>query len=52
VKVLMDKYLEPGDYSAVWNSIDDDGNAVAGGVYLYRVTMGDKTSTRKMILMK
>ena len=52
VKVLLDEYLEPGSHSAVWNGTDDDGNAVAGGVYLYRVTAGDQTSTRKMILMK
>ena len=52
VKVLMDEYLEPGSHSVVWNGTDDDGNAVAGGVYLYRVTAGDQTSTRKMILMK
>jgi hypothetical protein len=52
VAVLLDDYREAGSYAIDWKSQDDAGRSVASGVYLYRLTAGEYTSTRKMMLMK
>ncbi|MCB2231706.1 T9SS type A sorting domain-containing protein [bacterium] len=52
VKRLFDGYMPAGDYSVTWNGRDQDGDPVATGVYLYRLTAGDHSQTRKMILLK
>jgi len=36
----------------VWDGRDSQGNPVSSGVYFYRLTVGDKTLTKKMILVK
>jgi len=36
----------------VWNGKDDNGKSVSSGIYLYRLSSGDESCTRKMILMK
>ncbi|MBD3404103.1 T9SS type A sorting domain-containing protein, partial [candidate division GN15 bacterium] len=41
-----------GRYAIEWDGTADDGSAVATGVYLYKITAGDFTSTRKMLLVK
>jgi flagellar hook assembly protein FlgD len=35
-----------------WDGRDDSGNTVASGTYLYRMTAGGETRTRKMTLLK
>jgi len=45
--VLIDGVLEPGYHS---KQLDTKG--YASGVYFYRLSAGDKTFTRKMIVMK
>ena len=47
IETLVNKITAPGYYSATWN-----GNKVSSGLYLYRLTSGGKTFTRKMLLMK
>ena len=41
-----------GENSVTWNGNDDNGNAVASGIYYYRLNGGTQTVTKKMILMK
>ena len=41
-----------GYYSTVWNGRDDANRQVASGLYLYKITAGSQTLTRKMVLMK
>jgi hypothetical protein len=43
---------EAGINVIVWNGTDEDGQTVASGLYLYRITTGDFVKTRKMVLMK
>jgi hypothetical protein len=38
--------------SIIWDGKDDNGNNVSSGIYLYKITSGNFTSTKKMILMK
>ena len=52
VKTLVDGYQVAGRYEVGWNSTDDNDQAVASGVYLYRISAGEFSETRKMVLMK
>ena len=52
VKVLVDKYQTAGDYSIEWNGTDRNGRAVSSGVYFYKLSTGNYTETKKMMLMK
>jgi hypothetical protein len=47
VKILADGYLEAGEYSYEW-----DASNVPSGIYLYRLTADEFTSSKKMVLMK
>jgi len=52
VQVLVDQDKPVGNYEACWNGTDDRGRPVASGVYIYRVRVNDRVSSRKMILSK
>ncbi len=52
VRTLVDRRLGAGVHSTEWDGRDKGGNAVAGGVYFYRLTAGNRTLTRKAVLFK
>jgi flagellar hook assembly protein FlgD len=52
VMTLLDKFLPAGSYSVEWDGTDDSGNDCASGVYLYKLTSGDQTRSRKMVLVR
>ncbi|MFC1476861.1 T9SS type A sorting domain-containing protein [candidate division KSB1 bacterium] len=52
VRTLVNEYRSSGIHTAVWNSTDDAGRRVSGGVFLYRLTVNDVQFTRKMVLIK
>jgi hypothetical protein len=52
VREIVDGYVEPGSYSAVWDGRDNLGNDVAGGVYYYRLERGEAFHAGKMILLR
>ena len=47
VETAVNKDMEPGKYSFEWNA-----NGYASGIYFYRISAGQYTDTRKMILVK
>jgi hypothetical protein len=47
IAVLVNQQLTPGTYE-----VDFDGSKYSSGVYFYRLTAGDYTETRKMVLLK
>lgn len=47
VSVLVNKKLAAGVYEAMWNA-----TGMASGIYYYRLTAGDFTSVKKMILLR
>jgi hypothetical protein len=52
VRTLVDEVVTVGEHSAEWDSKDNSGRRVASGVYVYRMTAGDVTTSRKMTLLK
>jgi len=49
---LVNQNLQVGEHKIAWEGNDDNGNPVATGVYFYRITSGDYSQTKKMILLK
>ena len=47
VTTLVDAYLEAGQHSVLWDAWSN-----ASGVYFYRLTAGEFTETKKMMLLK
>jgi N-acetylneuraminic acid mutarotase len=41
-----------GPHSVVWNGRDDNGAAVASGVYIYRLEYGGRAQSRKLVVLK
>ncbi|MBN1894556.1 T9SS type A sorting domain-containing protein, partial [bacterium] len=52
VAVILEKRLEPGQYSATWNGTNRTGQTVGSGVYLIRMKTASVTLTRRMVLMR
>ena len=52
VKVIENAYLEAGSHTYKWDGRDQLGQSVSTGVYLYTLTDGQQSMTKKMALMK
>ena len=52
VRTLVNRTMEAGVRSVVWDGRDDHGRMVSSGVYFYRLTAGGRIQTRKMLLIK
>jgi hypothetical protein len=52
VTTLWNRLAEGGVHEAEWDGTDASGTPVASGVYSYRLRAGNKTLTRKMVLLK
>lgn len=52
VKTLVSRTKKAGSYRTVWDGTNAAGQAVASGVYMYRVTSGKNKAARKMILLR
>jgi hypothetical protein len=52
VRTLVNSTMDAGDHEVVWNGKDTDGHKVASGIYFYKMTAGDFTSTDKMTMLK
>ena len=49
---LVDQTHAPGRYNVTWNGRNTVGLGVASGVYVYRMTAGDYTESKRMTLVK
>jgi flagellar hook assembly protein FlgD len=49
---LVTGELQAGYHQAVWDGLDNDGNSVSGGIYLYQIKAGNFTETKKMVFLK
>jgi hypothetical protein len=52
VRELLKSFKAAGTHSCTWNGKDESGKTVSNGIYLYRISTGQFSQTRKMILAK
>ncbi len=52
VKTLVDQELGAGKHIVTWDATDDRSEQVATGVYFYRLDVGDRSESKKMMLLK
>ena len=52
IRTLIAEEESAGTHQVTWNGLDDEGNRVASGVYLYRMTAEGYTETRKLLLIR
>lgn len=52
VKTLVKGAVDAGSHTIVWTGTNNRDQAVASGVYYYKLKTEDRTITKKMILMK
>ncbi len=52
IRSLLDAALEAGTYEFTWDGCDDNQQAVASGVYLYKLSAGDVGDVKKMVLLR
>ena len=51
VATLVNEERPAGFHAATWNATNTTGQAVAAGVYMYRLTAGGEQHTRRMVLI-
>ena len=47
VAVLVDEFKAPGDYQ-----VEFDASGLSSGVYVYKLSAGGKSQTRKLVLLR
>jgi hypothetical protein len=52
VRTLVNGVYSAGSHSVVWNGTDDNGRNVSSGMYFYRMTAGEYSSVRRMMMLK
>ncbi|SYZ74066.1 putative Thermitase [Candidatus Zixiibacteriota bacterium] len=52
VRTVIDADYEAGIHGAIWDGSDDGGKPVASGIYLYKISAGSYTATKKMVMLK
>ncbi len=44
--------MKAGQHKMIWDGADQNGRPVSSGLYFYRLQVGDKQLTRKMLLVR
>ena len=52
VRSINEKYLSPGKHQFTWNATNDIGKTVESGIYLYKLFIGHKIGTGKLLFIK
>ncbi|MCK5739489.1 T9SS type A sorting domain-containing protein, partial [bacterium] len=52
VRHLVNQEQSAGAHEMRWNALDDYGNAVTSGVYIYQIRMGEMVQYKKMLLLQ
>jgi hypothetical protein len=52
VKTMVRDHRVANNYRLTWDGKNESGDAVASGVYFYRLTAGSFTTTKKMVLLR
>jgi formylglycine-generating enzyme len=51
IRTLVDEVQAAGNHTAIWDGRDDQGEGVAAGLYLYRLSAGGVANTQSMVLV-
>ena len=51
IAILVDGWRLAGSHTETWNATDAAGQAVGAGVYIYRLSSGDMSLSRRMMLI-
>ena len=49
---LVDETQSSGENTVIWDAKDNSGKAVSPGIYIYSISVGDKTSYHKIIYVR
>lgn len=52
VRGLIEREIESGTHTIIWDGADDHGNLVPSGVYYYRIMSDDSYLVKKMVMLK
>ena len=52
IKALVNDYKQAGHYSVIWDGLNNEGNLVCTGIYLYKIQAGEYKKTRKLALIR
>ncbi|MCD4818586.1 MAG: T9SS type A sorting domain-containing protein [Candidatus Cloacimonetes bacterium] len=52
VKTLINRELEAGKHSIVWNGTDETGKKLSSGIYLYKLKTDNYSAVKKMLMIK
>jgi len=52
ISVLVNEDQAPGSYSVTWDGTNKSGSKVSSGIYFYRITRGNDSEAKKMVLLK
>lgn len=52
VRTLADAMLPAGDHGATWDGADDTGQPCPTGLYFYRITIADRSFSRRVVLAR
>jgi hypothetical protein len=52
IRTLVDEQKPAGSHTVLWDGRMDNGDLAASGVYTYRMTTGDFTQSKKLLLMR
>jgi flagellar hook assembly protein FlgD len=52
IRTLVNHVEDAGYKSVQWDGLDQRGQLISTGIYIYKIQAGEFTQTRKMIFMK
>ena len=52
VRSLLNTRVPSGNHSIVWNGRTNDGTLATSGIYVYKISIGGITQSRKMMFLK
>jgi hypothetical protein len=52
VATLLSGKRQADDYAIMWDGLDDSGQALASGIYMYRLQAGEQVEQRKLLLLR